>query len=168
VRGLIPALLKVEPHPNTTLLGAPNTMPYWLSELTEAHTEIAGSEEFVEGLKEDFFSHRVFVFTPKGDVIDLPMGATPIDFAYAVHTNLGNHMQGAKVNGKLITFDTRLHNGDVVEIIRRESAHPSPKWIDDARTGMARKHIRVALGMTEPDKPRVRKTRNLKNRHGGK
>lgn len=166
VRGLIPSLLKVEKsHPNTTQLGAPKAMPYWLSELTEAHTEIAGSEEFVEGLKEDFFSHRVFVFTPKGDVIDLPTGATPIDFAYAVHTDLGNHMQGAKVNGKLVTFNSVLGNGDVVEILRKESAHPSPKWLEDARTGMARKHIRVALGMTEPDKPRYRRPRKTSQSH---
>ncbi|HUQ30414.1 MAG TPA: HD domain-containing protein [Candidatus Paceibacterota bacterium] len=158
VRGLIPSLLKVKKSEGGDM-GAAKVMPYWLSELTEAHTEVAGSEEFVEGLKEDFFSHRVFVFTPKGDVIDLPMGATPIDFAYAIHSDLGNHMQGAKVNGKLVSFNTALHNGNVVEILRRESAHPSTKWLDDAKTSMARKHIRIALGMTEPDHDRRRKVR---------
>ena len=81
-------------------------IPPWLAELAEAHTEIAGSKEFVEGLKEDFFSHRVFVFTPKGDVIDLPAASTSIDFAYAIHSDLGDHVQGAKVNGKLVSFET--------------------------------------------------------------
>lgn len=151
VRGLIPTLLKLK-KPQSFDAGAAKVMPYWLSELTEAHTDTSGSKEFVEGLKEDFFSHRVFVFTPKGDVIDMPTGATPIDFAYAIHSDLGNHMQGAKVNGKMVSFDTALHNGDVVEILRRESAHPSPKWLDDAKTSMARKHIRTALGMTEGEK----------------
>ncbi len=151
VRGLIPSLLKTK-KPASNDAGATKVMPYWLSELTDAHTDTAGSEEFVEGLKADFFSHRVFLFTPKGDVIDMPTGATPIDFAYAIHSDLGNHMQGAKVNGKMVSFETALHNGDVIEILRRDSAHPSPKWLDDAKTSMARKQIRTALGMNETDK----------------
>ncbi len=137
--------------------------PPWLAELAEAHTDIAGSQEFVEGLKEDFFSHRVFVFTPKGDVIDLPAESTPIDFAYAIHSDLGDHLQGAKVNGKLVSFETTLGNGDIVEILRRDSAHPSSKWLEVARTSLARRHIRVALGMTEPSKPSRRH-----HRHTGK
>jgi GTP pyrophosphokinase len=120
--------------------------PRWLTELAEATEEIGNSKEFVEGLKEDFFSHRVFVFTPAGDVVDLPMGATPIDFAYAIHTDLGDHMHGAKVNSKLVSFDTALRNGDVVEILRRDSAKPRSKWLEVAKTGMARKHIRASLG----------------------
>ncbi len=123
-------------------------VPSWLEELAEAHGEVASSKEFVAGLKEDFFSHRVFVFTPKGDVIDLPVASTPIDFAYAIHTDLGSHLQGAKVNGKLVSFDTPLRNGDVVEIVRRESAHPSPKWLEHVRTSLARKQIRAELGLT--------------------
>lgn len=150
VRSLIPSLMKVSPKEVTaTQTAAAAKPPQWLAELAEAHAEVAGSKEFVEGLKEDFFSHRVFVFTPKGDVIDLPAGATAADFAYAIHTDLGNHMQGAKVNGKLISFETALHNGDVVEIMRRESARPSAKWLEYARTSLARKHIRAALGVTE-------------------
>lgn len=120
--------------------------PRWLTELAEATEEIGSSKEFVEGLKEDFFSHRVFVFTPAGDVVDLPMGATPIDFAYAIHSDLGDHMHGAKVNSKLVSFDTALRNGDVVEILRRDSAKPRAKWLEVAKTGMARKHIRASLG----------------------
>jgi GTP pyrophosphokinase len=157
VRSLVPSLMKISKvEDGSTKL---SKTPPWLSELVDAHTNISGSEEFVEGLKEDFFSHRVFVFTPKGDVVDLPVHSTPIDFAYAIHTNLGDHLQGAKVNGKLVSFDTSLGNGDVVEILHRESARPSPKWLENARTAVARKHIRTALGMTEPDKPRTRVSR---------
>lgn len=151
VRSLIPSLMRFSKKGNE--VKGDMKVPQWLSELAEAHTDIAGSEEFVEGLKEDFFSHRVFVFTPKGDVIDLPTASTPIDFAYAIHSDLGDHLQGAKVNGKLVSFDTKLGNGEVVEIIRRDSAHPSPKWLDIVRTSLARRHIRAALGMTEPAKP---------------
>jgi GTP pyrophosphokinase len=139
--------------------GSTVTVPPWLAELAKAHADIAGSKEFVEGLKEDFFSHRVFVFTPKGDVVDLPSASTPIDFAYAIHSDLGDHVQGAKVNGKLVSFDTPLGNGEVVEILRRDSAHPSAKWLEIVRTSLARRHIRAALGMTEQDKPPRRRSR---------
>lgn len=162
VRSLIPSLLKVKTKRNEPKDGAEASIeaPEWLSELAEAHADIAGSEEFVEGLKEDFFSHRVFVFTPKGDVIDLPSDSTPIDFAYAIHSDLGDHAQGAKVNGKLVPFESTLGNGDVVEILRRDSAHPSPKWLDIAKTSLARRHIRVTLGMTEQSKPSRRQRRH--------
>src|SRR3989344_5924899 len=165
VRSLVPSLLnfRKKPAPNTPTNNKPAEAPQWLSELAEAHAEIAGSKEFVDGLKEDFFSHRVFLFTPKGDVIDLPYGATPIDFAYAIHSDLGNHMQGVRVNSKLVSFETPLHNGDVVEILRRDSAHPSPKWLEIAKTTVAKKFIRGALGLTEPEiqkEPRQRRTRN--------
>ncbi len=153
VRSLIPSLMKVS-KPAAGAGGAVSPSPAWLSELADAHSSIAGSEEFVEGLKEDFFSHRVFLFTPKGDVVDLPAQSTPIDFAYAIHSDIGNHLQGAKVNGKLVSFDTALHNGDVVDIMTRDSAHPSPKWLEECRTSLARKHIRAALGMAEPEKQR--------------
>jgi GTP pyrophosphokinase len=155
VRSLIPSLMKVAKKDGDAK--GVTKVPPWLAELAEAHAHIAGSEEFVEGLKEDFFSHRVFVFTPNGDVIDLPAESTPIDFAYAIHSDLGDHLQGAKVNGKLVSFDTKLGNGEVVEIIRRDSAHPSPKWLEIARTSLARRHIRATLGMTEPEKPSRRR-----------
>lgn len=153
MRSLIPSLMKVSAgRPATTPIGT--AAPHWLTELADAHTALAGSKEFVEGLKEDFFSHRVFVFTPKGDVVDLPVDSTPIDFAYAIHTDLGDHLQGAKVNGRLVSFETPLGNGDVVEIMRRESAHPTTKWLDYARTTLARRHIRMALGTSETEKPK--------------
>ena len=85
------------------------------------------------------------MFTPKGDVIDLPADATPIDFAYAIHSAIGNTMGGVKVNGKLVALDTELQSGDIVEIIIKASARPSTKWIDMARTSLAKKHIRTAL-----------------------
>ncbi|MCX6787498.1 MAG: HD domain-containing protein [Candidatus Kaiserbacteria bacterium] len=162
-RSLIPSLMKVSEKKDEIK----NTMkvPPWLAELADAHTDGAGSEEFVEGLKEDFFSYRVFVFTPQGDVIDLPAASTPIDFAYAIHSDLGNHLQGAKVNEKLVSFDTKLNNGDVVEIVRRDAAHPSSKWLEIARTSLARRHIRTALGMTEPSKPSQRRIRTAKTKN---
>jgi guanosine-3',5'-bis(diphosphate) 3'-pyrophosphohydrolase len=123
--------------------------PSWLAELADAHGIDEESEEFVEGLKRDFFSHRVFVFTPHGDVIDLPANSTAVDFAYAIHSELGNHMAGVKVNSKLVSFDTRLRNGDIVEIQEKPSAHPTAKWIDFARTSMARRHIRNSLEQME-------------------
>lgn len=152
MRSLIPSLMKVSTPKVVDGVQSVTKAPPWLIELAEAHKEAGASDDFVEGLKEDFFSHRVFVFTPKGDAIDLPSSSTPIDFAYAIHTDLGNHLQGSKVNGKLVSFDTILNNGDVVEIVRRESARPSTKWLDHVRTSLARKQIRLALGMTEPDK----------------
>ena len=166
IRSLVPSLMKFSKKENGDKTGSAMKAPQWLAELAEAHTDVAGSKEFVEGLKEDFFSHRVFVFTPKGDVIDLPAASTPIDFAYAIHSDLGDHIQGAKVNGKIVSFDTLLGNGEVVEILRRDSAHPSPKWLDIARTSLARRHIRAALGMTEPSKPPRRRRRQAKNNGG--
>ncbi len=165
IRSLIPSLMKITKKENGVKSVA--SVPSWLAELAEAHADIAGSEEFVAGLKEDFFSHRVFVFTPKGDVIDLPAESTPIDFAYAIHSDLGDHIQGAKVNGKLVSFETPLGNGDIVEIIRRDSAHPSAKWLETARTAIARRHIRNALGMTEAPKPSRRRHSHTRKRSPG-
>src|SRR3989344_370274 len=158
VRSLVPSLMRFSKKESPA--GDMIKAPPWLSELAEAHTDIAGSKEFVEGLKEDFFSHRVFVFTPKGDVIDLPSSSTPIVFSYVIHSDLGDHIQGAKVNGKLVPFETTLGNGEIVEIILRDSAHPSAKWLDIAKTTLARRHIRSALGMIEPIKPPRRHKRH--------
>ena len=120
-------------------------VPEWVQELARADTKGSASEEYLDTLKTDFFSHRVFVFTPKGDVIDLPIAATPIDFAYAVHSDLGNKMSGARVNGKMVALDTPLRNGDIGEVITRQGARPTRKWHDIAKTSMAKKHIRAAL-----------------------
>jgi GTP pyrophosphokinase len=96
-------------------------------------------------IKADFFKARAFVFTPKGDVVDLPADANLVDFAYAIHSDIGDHMSGAKVNGKLVALDTTLKNGDIVEILVKENAKPSQKWLDLAKTTLAKKHIKSAL-----------------------
>lgn len=126
-------------------------IPSWVKDL--AHAPDSESEAYMDTLKSDFFSHRVFVFTPKGDVIDLPMEATPIDFAYAVHSDLGNKMSGARVNGKMVSIDTALRNGDMVEVITKPTAKPSRKWQDIAKTNMAKKHIRLTLAAAQKKIP---------------
>lgn len=119
-------------------------VPQWIKHLAEA--ELSNEpDEYIENLKSDFFGHRVFVFTPKGDVVDLPAESSPVDFAYAIHSDIGNHISGVKVNGKLVSLDTRLKNGDIVEIITKEKSKPSRKWLDLAKTTEARRHIRSAL-----------------------
>jgi GTP diphosphokinase / guanosine-3',5'-bis(diphosphate) 3'-diphosphatase len=163
MRGLVPSLLRMrkkdvtesdetttketsqKKHHKKTMTASPR----WLSDLADAHVPSTESEDFVQGLREDFFSHRVFVFTPGGDVIDLPIHSTPVDFAYAIHSELGNHMNGAKVNGKMVSFDTVLRNGDIVEIHEKAKAAPTAKWLDYAKTSMARRHIRLSIGPAE-------------------
>ena len=125
------------------------SVPEWVKELSRAHHVAGASEEYMDTLKSDFFSRRIFAFTPKGDVIDLPVAATPIDFAYAVHSDLGNTMSGARVNGKMVALDTELRNGDMVEVVTRPRGTPSRKWHDMAKTNMAKKHIRAALAARE-------------------
>jgi GTP pyrophosphokinase len=126
---------------------AGNDVPTWIRELANYRAESESDEQtkFIEDLKADFFEDRVFIFTPKGDVVDLPTGSSPIDFAYSIHSDIGNHMSGAKVNGKLVSLNSKLENGDIVEIQVKESARPSAKWIDLAKTTVAKKHIRSAL-----------------------
>lgn len=120
-------------------------IPNWIKEIADAHKNAADTGEFVSGLHEDFFSHRIFVFTPEGDVIDLPIGASPIDFAYAIHTDIGNHISGTKVNNKLVQLNTVLKNGDIVEITTKESSMPTRKWLDFTKTTLAQRSIRSAL-----------------------
>ncbi|MAG12953.1 hypothetical protein CL630_04055 [bacterium] len=117
----------------------------WIVQLAEWQKHIAKSEEFLDDLKMDFFRDRVFVFTPDGDVIDLPEDSSTIDFAYAIHSDIGDHIAGAKVNEKLVSLDTKLKNGDKVEIITKRSASPTTKWLLHIKTTLARKHIKSAL-----------------------
>ncbi len=99
--------------------------------------------EFVEGIKLDIFQDQVFVFTPRGDVKDLPAGATPLDFAYRIHTDIGHRTIGAKVNNRLVPLDYRLKNGDIVEIVTTKGEHgPSRDWLNIVRTSHAREKIR--------------------------
>ena len=114
----------------------------WIRRLLE-NQEDADAEEFIHSLKVDMFSDEVFVFTPRGDVINLPAGATPIDFAYSIHSAIGNTMVGAKVNGRMVGFDYQLHNGDIVEINTSKAAHgPSRDWMKTAKSSEARSKIR--------------------------
>ena len=117
----------------------------WVRRLLE-NQEGADAEEFIHSLKVDMFADEVFVFTPRGDVINLPAGATPIDFAYSIHSAVGNHMVAAKVNGRIVPFDCRLKNGDIVEVVTSQSAHgPSRDWVKIARSSNARSKIRQWL-----------------------
>ena len=121
-------------------------VPHWIKDLVEHQHNESDPENFKEDLKSDFFQYRIFVFTPLGDVVDLPKDSTAIDFAYSIHSDIGNHMSGVKVNGKLVALNTMLSGGDVVEIITKKSAKPNRKWIEDAKTTMAKRHIRITLG----------------------
>ena len=122
-------------------------IPRWISQIgqTYNHDSKRSTRDFVEDAQSDFFNHRIFVFTPIGDVVDLPVGATPIDFAYAIHSEIGDHMFGSKVNQKMVQLNTELKNGDMVTIETRKSAKPSPKWLQFAKTSLARRRIKSAL-----------------------
>jgi len=122
----------------------------WVKELAKWQKEVAKTDDFMEHLHMDFFKNRVFVFTPKGDVIDLPEESSSIDFAYAIHSRIGDHLSGAKINGKLASIDTKLQNGDIVEIETKENAAPKRKWLDYAKTTLAKRHIRTYLDKTNP------------------
>ena len=123
--------------------GSANEQNYeWVRRLLE-NQENTDAEEFIHTLKVDMFADEVFVFTPRGDVTNLPTGATPIDFAYSVHSAVGNSMVGAKVNGRIVPLDYQLKNGDVVEILTSKSAHgPSRDWLQIAKSNEARGKIR--------------------------
>lgn len=102
----------------------------WLRKIMEWRQDVDDAEEFVDGMKSDVFEDRAFVFTPRGDIIELPAGSTPIDFAYHVHTEVGNRCRGAKVNGKLVTLDYKLKTGDQVEILAAKHGGPSRDWLN--------------------------------------
>jgi GTP pyrophosphokinase len=122
-------------------------IPLWISQIgqTYNHESDNPTSDFVEDAESDFFSNRIFVFTPNGDVVDLPVGATPIDFSYAIHSEVGDHTSGVKVNRKQVQLDIELRNGDMVEIETRKSATPSPKWLHFAKTSLARRRIKSTL-----------------------
>jgi GTP pyrophosphokinase len=121
----------------------------WVQQLKNWQEHFEGNandpEEFVRAMKIDFFTDRIFAVTPRGDVIDLPVGSTPIDFAYHVHSEVGNAATGAKVNGVVSTLDHPLKSGDVVEIITQKGKKPSEDWLRFAKTTIARDHIRMTL-----------------------
>ncbi len=115
----------------------------WLRQLLDWQRDVSDATEFVEGIKLDIFQDQVFVFTPKGDIKDLPAGATPLDFAYRIHTDVGHRTIGAKVNNRLVPLDYRLKNGDIVEIVTTKGEHgPSRDWMNVVKTSHAREKIR--------------------------
>ena len=118
---------------------------YWVQQLRNWQKEFTNPEEFLESLKIDFFKDRIFAITPKGEVIDLPSGVTPVDFAYQIHTEVGNSCVGARVNGKIVSLDYELRSSDIVEILTQKNKKPSESWLAFVKTTHAKNHIRAAL-----------------------
>lgn len=118
----------------------------WITQLQEIATKLRNGEEIPESqLSIDLFGDRIFVYSPKGDIYNLPEGAFPLDFAYHVHSDIGKHSYGFKVNGKIHPFDKPLHNGDVVEVITRKTTLPKQPWLDLVKTTHARNKLRAQL-----------------------
>jgi GTP pyrophosphokinase len=126
----------------------------WLRQLLEWQQQLKDPNEFLETVRIDLFSDEVYVFTPRGDVQALPAGATPIDFAYAVHSEVGNHCQGAKVNGQLVPLRHKLVNGDTIEIVTSPHQRPRQEWLDFVVTGRARSRIRHVLKAEQVERAR--------------
>jgi GTP pyrophosphokinase len=114
----------------------------WLRQLLEWQNDLKDAQEYMDSVKDNLFDDDVYVFTPGGDVVSLSRGATPVDFAYRIHTQVGNHCAGARVNGRWSVLDSPLHNGDIVEIITRENSRPSLDWLNFVVTPSARNRIR--------------------------
>ncbi|MBI2451341.1 MAG: RelA/SpoT family protein [Parcubacteria group bacterium] len=117
----------------------------WVKQLSEWQKEFSKPEEFLERLKIDFFQDRIFVLTPKGQIIDLPEGSTPVDFAYQIHTEIGDACAGAKINNRIAPLNTKLKNGDVVEIVIQKNKKPSPDWFEFVQTSFAKNRIRKII-----------------------
>lgn len=120
-------------------------MRHWMRQVMEWRNEVTDAEEFVNGMKTDVFKEHVFIFTPAGDIIDLPKGSTPIDFAYSIHTELGHRCRGASVNGKLVPLDYKLQNSDQVEIISAKRGGPSRDWLNPSLEYVATQRARSKI-----------------------
>src|SRR5688572_16554349 len=123
----------------------------WIDDLLEILEHAATAEELLEHTRMAMYQDRIFAFTPKGELIQLPKGATPVDFAYAVHTDLGDQTVGAKINGRVMPLRTPLENGDQVEILASQAQHPQPSWLRFVVTGKARAGIRRFVRHKERD-----------------
>lgn len=128
----------------------------WLRQILDWQRELRDPREFMESLKIDLFSDRVYVFTPKGDVVELPAGSVPIDFAYRVHTDVGHQCVGAKVNGRIVPLDYRLKTGDIVEILTQKGSGPSRDWLKIVKTSQAKNRIRQWFRKEEREKNLVK------------
>lgn len=117
----------------------------WTKELFQPQDIDSENKDFIKNIKEEFFDETLFIHTPKGDVIEMPKGSGVIDFAYMVHSDIGNHISGVMVDGKMVSLDTRLKDGNLVEIITKEDAQPTHKWLNYANTALAKRHIRNKL-----------------------
>ena len=126
----------------------------WLKQILDWRLHSSDAQEFLENMKVDLFEKEMFVFTPKGDPVCLPEGATPVDFAYAVHTAIGNHCSKAKVNGEIVTLDTELSSGDIVEIITQKNAKPSRSWLSFVKSSSARSKIKSLLNIKVHSDPK--------------
>jgi GTP pyrophosphokinase len=124
----------------------------WLRQLMEFQKELKDPAEFLESVKVDLFQDEVYVFTPKGDVRVFPRGSTPIDFAYAIHSEVGQHCSGARANGAIVPLRYKLRNGDVVEVMTNPGQHPSKDWLDHVVTSRARSRIRAFLRAEQRDR----------------
>ncbi len=122
-----------------------NSKTSWTKELLEAQRDLAHPEDFLKHLKLDFFGARVFAYTPKGDIIELPKGASTIDFAYAIHSDIGNHVFGARINNKMVPLETEIKQGDIVEILCMDKCKPTRKWVAMCKTTLARSNVRKYL-----------------------
>jgi RelA/SpoT family (p)ppGpp synthetase len=127
----------------------------WLKGILEIQKNTGNSLEFIEHVKVDLYPDEVYVFTPQGDILSLPNGATAVDFAYAVHTNVGNTCIAAKIDRRLVPLSTRLVSGQTIEIVRTEGAHPNPGWLGFVVTGKARSNIRHWLKTQQISEARV-------------
>ncbi len=123
----------------------------WLQSLVDIQDETHDANEFLEHVKIDLFPDAVYVFTPKSKILALPRGATPVDFAYAIHSDIGDHCVAAKVNGEPVALRTELRSGDVVEVMSAPGARPNPAWLNFVRTGRARSKIRHYLKTMEQE-----------------
>lgn len=135
----------------------------WVKQILELYGNLKEGEEFVKELKLDLFDEEIFVFTPKGDVKEFIKGATVLDFAYSIHSDLGDKCVGAKVNGKWVSFKYELQNGDIVEVLTSSTQHPSIDWLKIAKTAKAKNRIRHWLKTSENLKNNIENGRNLLN-----
>lgn len=127
---------------NNTRITAEDEKLTWLRQLLEWQNDLKDAQEYMESIKDNLFDDDVYVFTPSGDVVPLSRGATAVDFAYRIHTQVGNHCAGVRINGRWAVLDSQLNNGDIVEIMTRENSHPSLDWLNFVITPSARNRIR--------------------------